>query len=89
MTRTLRATLEEPGPVQGLIATSRLMKAIREYAFTDDDGPERDFGAFDFDGHRVCFKIDYYEPAMIYGAEDPSDPTATVRVMTIMLASDY
>jgi len=89
MTRTLRATLEEPGTVHGVLATSRLMKAIRDYAFTGDDGLERDFGAFDFDGHRVCFKIDYYEPSMQYGAEDPSDASATVRVMTIMLSSDY
>ena len=89
MTRTLRATLEEPGPVPGLLATSRLMKAIREYEFTAGEGPERDFGAFDFDGHRICFKIDYYEPTMVYGSEDPSDPSITVRVMTIMLTSDY
>lgn len=89
MTGTLRATLEEPGPVNGLVATARLMKAIREYHFTPDDGPERDFGAFDFDGHRVCFKIDYYEPSMQFGAEDPSDGSATIRVMMVMLTSDY
>ncbi len=74
--------------MHGLVATSRLMTAIREYHFTPDD-PERDFGAFDFDGHRVCFKIDYYEPSMQLGAEDPSDASATIRVMTVMLTSDY
>ena len=41
ITRTLRATLEELGPVPGLLATSRLMKAIREHEFTAGDGPER------------------------------------------------
>ncbi|KTF67882.1 MULTISPECIES: DUF3768 domain-containing protein [unclassified Sphingomonas] len=89
ITQNLRATLDQNGPVHGLLATSRLVKAIREYQFTADDGPERDFGAFDFDGHRVCFKVDCYEPSMEWGAEDPSDASATVRVMTIMLTSDY
>lgn len=89
MTQNIRATLSENGSVHGILATARLMKQVRQYAFGPDDGPERDFGAFDFDGHRVCFKIDYYEPSMEYGAEDPSDASATVRVMTVMLSSDY
>lgn len=38
---------------------------------------------------KVMFKIDYYADATkTFGAEDPSDP-ATVRVMTLGLASDY
>jgi hypothetical protein len=34
-------------------------------------------------------KIDYYDPSMEFGSEDPSDNTKTCRVMTIGLASDY
>ncbi|MGD0885230.1 MAG: DUF3768 domain-containing protein [Thermodesulfovibrionales bacterium] len=68
--------------------------AIREKvetfdAFTPDNDPygERDFGAFEHNGERIFWKIDYYDLTMTYGSEDPSDPNQTVRVLTIMLAS--
>ena len=60
-------------------------------AFTMDNDPygERDFGAVDYEGERIFWKIDYYAPDMMHGSEDPSDPSKTVRVLTIMLASEY
>lgn len=59
--------------------------------FTPDNDPygERDFGAFDYEGHRVFWKIDCYAPDLCHGSEDPSDPRQTVRVLTIMLAEEY
>jgi Protein of unknown function (DUF3768) len=70
--------------------------AIREKvekfsAFTPDNDPhgERDFGAFEHNGERIFWKIDYYDPTLSFGSEDPSDPRQTVRVLTIMLASEY
>ena len=70
--------------------------AIREKvetfdAFTPDNDPygERDFGAFEHNGERIFWKIDYYDHTMTKGSEDPSDPRQTVRVLTIMLASEY
>jgi hypothetical protein len=70
--------------------------AIREKvetfdAFTPDNDPygERDFGAFAHNGQRIFWKIDYYDATMTRGSEDPADPGQTVRVLTIMLASEY
>ena len=55
--------------------------AIREKvetfnAFTPDNDPygERDFGAFEHNGERIFWKIDYYDTTLSKGSEDPSGP---------------
>ena len=70
--------------------------AIREKVetfqdLTPDNDPygERDFGAFEHNGQRIFWKIDYYDRSLTCGSEDPADPKQTVRVLTIMLASEY
>lgn len=70
--------------------------AIREQVerfkdFTPDNDPygERDFGSFTYHGQLIYWKIDYYAPDMERGSEDPADPRQAVRVLTIMLASEY
>jgi hypothetical protein len=50
---------------------------------------ERDYGAFEIDGHKLMFKIDYLDVDGIYASEDPTDPAQTLRVMTIMFADEY
>ena len=66
--------------------------ALRRFDdFTPDNDPysEHDFGAFEHAGERYFFKIDSYADASLtYGAEDPLAP-GVVRVLTLMLASDY
>lgn len=59
--------------------------------FPEDNDPygERDFGAFDHNGQRIFWKIDYYDRTLTYGSENPADPEQTVRVLTIMLANEY
>ena len=58
--------------------------------FTPENDPygEHDFGALEIDGTRVFFKIDYYGAGGLH-SPDPSDPTITARVLTIMLAEEY
>ena len=70
--------------------------AIREKvekfdSFTPDNDPhgERDFGSFMHSGKRIFWKIDYYDRTLTKGSENPADPAQTVRVLTIMLASEY
>ncbi len=59
--------------------------------FTEDNDPhgEHDFGAFDFKGQKIFWKIDYYAHDLQHGSEDPSDTKQTMRVLTILLASEY
>ena len=69
-----------------------LQDAVAQFdAFTDDNDPygERDFGAVEIEGERYFWKIDYYDRSLRFGAEDPSDTTETVRVLTLMHASEY
>ena len=70
--------------------------AIREKVetfkdFSEDNDPhgERDFGAFEHNGQRIFWKIDYYARDLMHGSENPADPQQTVRVLTIMLAHEY
>lgn len=70
----------------------KVLQAVAKFeAFNEGDDPygEHDFGAFDLDGERYMFKIEYYDPSMESGSEDPADPSKTIRVMSIFHASDY
>jgi hypothetical protein len=71
---------------------AKIVDAVRHYdAFDADNDPyvEHDFGSFTADGHTVFFKIDYYDGDLQFHSPDPTDPTMTHRVLTIMLAEDY
>lgn len=70
-----------------------IIAKVRTFAaFTPDNDPcgEHDFGSFRQDGAGTIFwKIDYYDPTLTGGSEDPADPKKTCRVLTIMLAGEY
>ncbi len=59
--------------------------------FTPDNDPhqEHDFGSLTYNGHRIFWKIDYYDPELKYHSENAADPNVTQRVLTVMLASEY
>ena len=73
-------------------AVARIVKTIAVYddfCHENDPHEEHDFGAFEANGHRVFFKIDYYDESLTYHSPDPADPSVTKRVITIMLAEEY
>lgn len=89
-----------PGTVvvtQGIDALSEEAKAaifaLVQYADDFDEGNdpygEHDFGSVTHDDvGQVFWKIDYYEPTLTQGSEDPTNLKMTVRVLTIMLAME-
>ena len=60
-------------------------------SFDADNDPhgEHDFGSVEVDGQKFFWKIDYFDKALEYGSEDPSDPEQTTRIMTIMTVREY
>jgi hypothetical protein len=73
-------------------AVARIIKTVAVYddfCHADDPYEEHDFGSFEADRHRIFFKIDYYDKALACHSPDPSDPSVTERVITIMLAEEY
>ncbi|WP_239806003.1 DUF3768 domain-containing protein [Croceicoccus hydrothermalis] len=70
-----------------IIAQARIMKAMRRCTFSKDS-PERDLSIFEVDGHRIMMKIDYYDPTLEWGSEDPTDASKTRRIITIMAPED-
>ncbi len=76
-------------PPDTLAAAILAMRRFDSFARENDPYCEHDFGAFEIAGERFFFKIDTYADATLtFGAEDPLAP-GVVRVLTLMLASDY
>jgi Protein of unknown function (DUF3768) len=76
----------------GQEAVERIVKTLAvfdDFCEANDPYGEHDFGAFEVDGHKLFFKIDYYDKNLTYHSPDPSNPAVTERVITIMLANEY
>ena len=60
MTSGVRGLLDDDrgNPRTAILHQAKLQAAIRNYCFKPGDGPERDFGAIRFLGHKLFFKID-------------------------------
>jgi hypothetical protein len=76
----------------GAEAVARIVKTIAVYddfCHANDPHEEHDFGSFEVDGRTIFFKIDYFDKALTSHSPDPTDPSVTERVITIMLAEEY
>lgn len=74
---------------EGMKVVAAKVAGFDQFDHDNDPHGEHDFGAFDHDGQRIFWKIDYYAHDMLSRSEDPSDSTVTSRILTIMLASEY
>ena len=82
----------DPGDPLSLFAVqSALLAKVRAHDCSADEDPhgERDFGVFEHEGQKLYWKIDYYDPSLSFGSDDPSDVSQTMRMLTILLASEY
>ena len=60
--------------------------------FNENNDPygEHDFGAFDYKGNKIFWKIDYYDRFNThFASENPADISKTLRILTILLAYEY
>jgi hypothetical protein len=59
--------------------------------FNSDNNPhgEHDCAVQTVGDTKIIWKIDYYDRDRQFHSPDPSNPKVTVRVLTVMLASEY
>lgn len=84
----MTAGVGELGPLH-LEALLRRLRSFDRFEEGDDPYGEHDFGALDYEGQKYFWKIDYYDQSLECHSEDASDPSKTVRVLTLMLAHEY
>lgn len=76
----------------GPVFVAEAICSVRAFeAFTPDNDPygEHDFGKLEVREEWVMWKIDYFDPTLSAGSEDPGDDAKTCRVLTVMLADEY
>ena len=76
----------------GLPAVNMIFRAVASFtAFTPDNDPwgEHDCAVMEIEGHRIVWKIDYYDRSRTFHSPDAADPKVAVRVLTVMLSAEY
>ena len=76
-----------PAPLKAQVINR--VKTFSEFDAANDPHDEHDFVNFEIEGRQFFAKIDYYDLDLSFGANDPSNPDQTTRIMTIMLADEY
>ena len=84
LTQGIRSNTKED--LEAIITKVRTFDTFDE---NNDPYGERDFGAFDYKGRKVFWKIDYYDREFLYLSPDVSNPRLTNKVMTRMYAEEY
>ena len=84
--RWYQRAAETIGYLLGKLAQT--VAGFSDFSDANDSHSEHDFGAFEFHGHKVFWKIDYYDLDYHGGSDDPSDLSKTCRLLSIMLAEE-
>jgi len=78
--------------VQAMSDVPSILDLVRWFdAFTPNNDPygEHDFGVIKLNGNTFFWKFDCYDVDLLMHSPDPSDPTVTTRILTVMLADEY
>ena len=75
--------------VEAVALIVRTVAVYDDFCHENDPHEEHDFGVFVAEGRTIFFKIDYYDKALAMHSPDPTDPSVTERIITIMLAEEY
>ena len=76
----------------GDLCVKEIIAKVRGFNnFNADNDPygEHDFGAFDYQGQKIFFKIDNYDTDFLFLSPDVTNPRVTNKVLTVMLAEEY
>lgn len=84
LTQGIRSNTKED--LEAIITKVRTFDTFDE---NNDPYNEHDFGAFDFKGKKIFWKIDNYDREFLYLSPDVSNPRLTNKVMTVMYAEEY
>ena len=74
---------------QDVAAILNKVRTFKDFNEGDDPYGEHDFGAFDFKGKKIFWKIDYYDRNFEFASPDAANPEVTNRVLTVMYADEY
>ena len=84
LTQGIRSNTKED--LEAIITKVRTFDTFDE---NNDPYGERDFGAFDYKGKKIFWKIDNYDQEFLYLSPDVSNPRITNKVLTVMYAEEY
>ena len=76
-------------PVGTLRAVFDAIESFNDFTEGNDPWGEHDFGSVEHEGQKYFWKIDYFDPTITYGSENPTDLNQTTRVLTVMLSHEY
>lgn len=74
---------------QDVEAILNKVRTFEDFNESNDPYGEHDFGAFDFKGKKIFWKIDYYDRNFEFASPDAADASITNRVLTVMYADEY
>lgn len=65
------------------------VRRFNNFTKANDPYQEHDFGSFDYNGEKIFWKIDYYAKNLQSFSLNPADEKQTIRILTVMLATEY
>lgn len=74
---------------EGMSDVVQMVRLFSDFSEDNDPNGEHDFGSFEYHGSTYIWKITYYDTTYSGLSVDPSVPSITHRVLTIMHSTEY